>query len=186
MKKENKESKKNKKNKKYLGYIVGMLVAIVILSLLAIFFNCISLFQYNFMEIVTTIVVSIGIFVLTQSKDQERRKNDKLERIISLLVVDLYDVFGQPIQSENREKYLLVCKKIDTKLRVIESLSGHLNCEIEIKEIKQYRERLDEFVMDNLDIAGYFDDSNRKMKIPNWICDIETRLNNIVLKMYEN
>lgn len=175
-----------KENTRYLFCAVVMLLAIVILSIAAAHFNYVSLFQYNFMEIVATVVVSGGIFVFTQSKDQERRKNDKLERIISLLIVDLYDAFGQPIQSENREKYLLAFKKIDTKLRVIESLSGHLNCETEIKDIKQYRERLDEFVMDNLDIAGYFDASNRKMKIPNCICDIETRLNNIVLKMYEN
>lgn len=175
-----------KENTRYLFCAVVMLLAIVILSIAATYFNYVSLFQYNFMEIVATVVVSGGIFVFTQSKDQERRKNDKLERIISLLIVDLYDAFGQPIQSENREKYLLAFKKIDTKLRVIESLSGYLNCETEIKDIKQYRERLDEFVMDNLDIAGYFDASNRRMKIPNCICDIETRLNNIVLKMYEN
>ena len=98
----------------------------------------------------------------------------------------LYNVFDKPIDTKKQAEYLYSFKYIDNKIKVLEKLSKHLKCEDEIKEIKNLTEKLDEFISENL-IHGneYFIGETVKGKIPNILCNIETRLDEIVLKIYD-
>ena len=174
-------------NKGKIGKIfIIMLVAVGVFIALKIKFCDSPLFNYNLMDIITAVIVTVGIYILTEFNNDIRNKNQKIEEVVNLLKEKLYNVFDKPIDTKKQAEYLYSFKYIDNKIKVLEKLSKHLKCEDEIKEIKNLTEKLDEFISENL-IHGneYFIGETVKGKIPNILCNIETRLDNIVLKMYD-
>lgn len=174
-------------NKGKIGKIfIIMLVAVGVFIALKIKFCNNPLFNYNLMDIITVVIVTIGIYILTEFNNDIRNKNQKIEEVVNLLKEKLYNVFDKPIDAKKQAEYLYSFKYIDNKIKVLQKLSKHLKCEDEIKEIKNLTEKLDEFISENL-IHGneYFIGETVKEKIPNILCNIETRLDNIVLKMYD-
>lgn len=168
-------------------------IIIIILIVLTIFFAAIknvntnnSLLDYNLMEILTTIVVTGGIFFLTKANDDKKNKNDKIQDIIELLKGKFNDVFNLPVKKDKQAEYLHTFKYIDNKIIVWEKLTGHLNCAEDIKEIKREREKLDEFINENIEQGEeYFQGETVKEKIPNILCNIETHLDNIIIQIYD-
>lgn len=168
-------------------------IIIIILIVLTIFFAAIknvntnnSLLDYNLMEILTTIVVTGGIFFLTKANDDKKNKNDKIQDIIELLKGKFNDVFNLPVKKDKQVEYLHTFKYIDNKIIVLEKLTGHLNCAEDIKEIKREKEKLDEFINENIEQGEeYFQGETVKEKIPNILCNIETHLDNIIIQIYD-
>ncbi len=69
---------------------------------------------------------------------------------------------------------------------MLEKISVHLKCGEYINNIKAEKEKLDEFINDNIEQGNkYFLGKKVKDKIPNILCNIENNLDNIVLKIYE-
>lgn len=168
--------------------IVSMIILIVVFSLLGVKFStCCSLFDYNFMEILTTIVISFGIFYLTKINDEKKEKNRKIEYVIELIQKKLNIVFGNIIVVENKEEYLHSFKYLYSKMVVLEKLCIHLKCDEDIKDINNELEKLDEFINENLNHGNdYFSSNPQKEKVPNILCNIENHLDNIVLKIYDS
>lgn len=145
-----------------------------------------DLFSYNLMEILTTIVVTVGIYLLTKVNDDIKNKNEKIEDIIEWLKDKFNNVFSTPIKQEKQAEYLHSFKYIDNKIAVLEKLSSHLECSAEIQEIKNEKQKLDDFINENIGQGDqYFLGDTVKEKIPNILCNIETRLDNIILKIYD-
>lgn len=145
-----------------------------------------DLFNYNLMEILTTIVVTFGIFFLTKANDDIKNKNDKIEDIIELLRNKLNDVFNSPIRIEKQAEYLHSFKYIDNKIIVLEKLTTHLKCNDDIQEIKSEKQKLDDFISENIGQGEeYFKGDTVKEKIPNILCNIETHLDNIIIQIYD-
>ncbi len=65
--------------------IIVLIILTGVFSLLGDKFSSSSLFSYNFMEILTTIVIGFGIYYLTQINDEKKRKNMKIESIMELI-----------------------------------------------------------------------------------------------------
>lgn len=174
-------------NKKKIGkFFIIMLVATgVFIALKIIFYNN-TLFDYNLMDITTVVIVTVGIYILTEFNNDIRNKNQKIEEVVNLLKEKFYNVFDKPIDIKKQAEYLYSFKYIDNKIKVLEKLSKHLKCYDEIKDIKNLTEKLDEFINENL-IHGneYFIEETVKEKIPNILCNIETRLDEIILKIYD-
>lgn len=169
-----------------------IIITIVLIVITAIFIGLKylipnhDLFSYNLMEILTAIVVTIGIFFLTKANDDIKNKNDKIEDIIDLLKSKLNDVFNSPIKVERQAEYLHSFKYIDNKITILEKLSNHLKCENDIQEIKNEKQKLDDFINENIGQGEeYFKGDTVKEKIPNILCNIETHLDNIIIKIYD-
>lgn len=172
------------KNKKVIFLLLGVLIVIFI-GLNCFFPDC-KLFQYNLMEILTTVVVGFGIYYLTKLNDDIKSKNDKIENIVEWLKTKFKDTFDSNIETSRHAEYLHTFKYIDNKLKVLEKLSVHLNCESEIKDIKNEKQKLDDFITENIGQGDeYFLGESVKEKIPNILCNIETHLDNIILLIYD-
>lgn len=145
-----------------------------------------DLFNYNLMEILTTIVVTLGIYFLTKVNDDIRKKNEKVEDIIDWLKNKFNTVFNTSIKQEKQAEYLHTFKYIDNKIAVLEKLSAHLKCSDDIRKIKNEKQKLDEFITENIGQGdSYFLGETVKDKIPNILCNIETHLDNIILQIYD-
>ena len=138
------------------------------------------------MEILTTIVVTLGIYFLTKVNDDIRKKNEKIEDIIEWLKNKFNNVFNTPIRKDKQAEYLHSFKYIDNKIAVLEKLSAHLKCNEDIREIKNEKQKLDEFINENIGQGDeYFLGETVKEKVPNILCNIETHLDNIILQIYD-
>lgn len=145
-----------------------------------------DLFSYNLMEILTAIVVTTGIYFLTQANNDIKSKNQKVEETIDVLKNKFNTTFNSPISEEKYLEYLHTFKYIDNKIEVLVKLSIHLKCEDDICEIKKEKEKLDEFISENIgEGKEYFLRKEVKEKIPNILCNIETHLDNIILQIYK-
>ena len=145
-----------------------------------------DLFNYNLMEILTTIVVTLGIYFLTKVNDDIRKKNEKIEDIIEWIKNKFNNVFNTPIRKDKQAEYLHSFKYIDNKIAVLEKLSEHLKCNEDIREIKNEKQKLDEFINENIGQGDeYFLGETVKEKVPNILCNIETHLDNIILQIYD-
>ncbi len=169
---------------------VIMCIILIVLSLIFIGLECHfsdnGLFQYNLMEIITTVVLGFGIYYLTKINDDIKSKNEKIENIVEWLKSRFKDTFDSEIETNKYAEYLHTFKYIDNKLKVLEKLSTHLNCDSEIKEIKNEKQKLDEFITENIGQGNeYFRGDSVKEKIPNILCNIETHLDNIILLIYD-
>lgn len=174
-------------SKKRKTFIAGILLVITAIFIwLKYLIPNHDLFSYNLMEILTTIVVTIAIFFLTKANDDIKNKNDKIEDIIELLKNKLNDVFNSPIKVDKYAEYLHSFKYIDNKIIVLEKLSSHLKCENDIQEIKNEKQKLDDFINENIGQGeDYFMGDTVKEKIPNILCNIETHLDNIIIQIYD-
>lgn len=155
--------------------------------LLKIFFPNQKLFDYNLMEVLTTVIVTFGIYFFTKVDNYTDRKNKKVEETIEWIKDKLYDVFSGKIEQSRHAEYLHSFKHIDNKIEVLEKLSKHLDCEKNIEKIKSEKQRLDEFINDNIGQGdSYFLGDTVKEKVPNILCNIESQLDEIMLKIYSD
>jgi len=138
------------------------------------------------MDILTVVAVSFVILFLTIFTDDRRKKNEKVEDVIGLLQQKLHKVFdNKPIEVDKHSEYLYSFKYIDNKIRVLEELSKYLSCNDEIKGIKSEKQKLDDFITENICQGNtYFTGDAVKDKIPNILCNIDTHLDNIILNIY--
>ena len=175
-------------NKKHLTSVIIILLIISGIFIgLKYFFTNHDLFSYNLMEILTTIVVTIGIYFLTKINNDIKSKNEKVEDTIEWIKNKINTVFNCPIEQNKQAEYLHSFKYIDNKIIVLEKLSKHLNCVEDIREIKNEKQKLDDFINENIGQGDeYFLGETVKEKIPNILCNIETHLDNIILKIYED
>lgn len=145
-----------------------------------------DLFDYNLMEILTAIVVTTGIYFLTQANNDMKIKNQKVEETIDVLKNKFNTTFNSPILEDKYPEYLHTFKYIDNKIEVLKRLSKHLKCDEEIREIINEKQKLDEFISENIgEGKEYFLRKEVKEKIPNILCNIETHLDNIMLQIYK-
>ena len=171
-----------KKNIKIVCYMILATIAVIILG---IKFNDCELFKYNLMDIITTICVSFGIYYLTKINEEKKNKNDKIENIIELIQKKMNSTFVLPIKSDNKAEYLHAFKYFDNKIMILESMTKHLKCAEEIRNIKIEKDKLDDFITENINLGDkYFLGETVKEKIPNILENIETHLDSIILKIY--
>lgn len=171
--------------KKILFLIIILLILMIIFIALKYFFPCCTLFDYNLMDVLTVVVVSLGLYFITEMNDEKTKRNDKIENIINNLKFKFNSVFSLPIKSTKKSEYLYTFKYIDNKIKVLSIFSKHLKCSEEINKLVDIKERLDEFINDNIGQGdAYFNRKEVKDKIPNYLCDIETQLDDIILKLY--
>lgn len=175
-------------NKKHIIVLsIIILLLIIIFIVLKFIFPNQSIFNYNLMEILTASVATFGIFFLTKANDDVRNRNKKIENVIELLRNKFNKVFNPPLKIDKQAEYLYTFKYIDNKIKVLEKLSSHLKCDQDIQDIKNEKQKLDEFINENLCHGEkYFIGETVKEKIPNILCNIETRLDNIIIKIYNN
>lgn len=175
-------------NKKHIiVFSIIILLLIIIFIVLKYIFPNQSIFNYNLMEILTASVVTFGIFFLTKVNDDVRNRNKKIENVIELLINKFSKVFNLPIKADKKTEYLYTFKYIDNKIKVLEKLSSHLKCDQDIQDIKNEKQKLDEFINENLCHGEeYFIGKTVKEKVPNILCNIETRLDNIIIRIYDN
>lgn len=175
-------------NKKILAIVIIILLSISLIFIgLKYFFPNHDLFNYNLMEILTTIVVTIGLYFLTKVNDDIKKKNEKVEDTIEWIRNRINTVFNCPVQQSKQAEYLHSFKYIDNKINVLERLSKHLNCTEDIREIRNEKQKLDDFINENIGQGdNYFLGVTVKEKIPNILCNIETHLDNIMLKIYND
>lgn len=171
-----------KKNIKIVGCMILATIAVIILG---IKFGDYELFKYNLMDIITTICVSFGIYYLTKINEEKKDKNNKIENIIELIQKKMNSTFVLPIKSDNKAEYLHTFKYFDNKIMILESMTKHLKCDEEIRNIKIEKDKLDDFITENINLGDkYFLGETVKEKIPNILENIETHLDSIILKMY--
>lgn len=171
--------------KKIIYIILGMVITIGIFVFLGVKFPNCGLFQYNLMEIITAICVSFGIYYLTKINEEKKNKNNKVEDIIELIQKRLNSVFSLPIKVENKAEYLHTFKYLDNKILILENMTKHLKCDDEIRNIKIEKEKLDDFITENINLGdNYFTGETVKEKIPNILGNIESHLDSIILKIY--
>ncbi len=171
--------------KKVVYIIIGMLLSIGLFIFLGIKFSDCELFKYNLMDIITTICVSFGIYYLTKLGEEKKDKNSKIESTIELIQRKLTLTFSSPIKIENKAEYLHSFKYLDNKIRILDNISKHLKCDEEIRNIQIEKDKLSDFITDNIDLGDeYFVGEAVKEKIPNILCNIETHLDSITLKIY--
>jgi len=174
----------NLKGREKIEFLILLFLFFIALN---IHFPCVDLFDYNLMEILTAVTVTLAIYFLTKQDNDLRNKNKKIEEIVDLLKNKVNSVFGDPIKGERKEEYLHTFKYIDNKIYILKKLSSHLNCNDKIESIEQEKTRLDEFINENIGQGElYFLREEVKEKIPNILCNIETHLDAIVLKIYVN
>ena len=175
-------------NKKHFGILIVILLVIsgIFIGLKYLIPNH-NLFDYNLMEILTTVIVTIGIYFLTTFNDDIKKKNEKVEDTIEWIKERLNIVFNCPIKKDKQAEYLHSFKYIDNKIEVLKRLSKHLKCDDDIREIINEKQKLDDFISENIGQGDeYFLGDTVKEKIPNILCNIETHLDNIILKIYDN
>ena len=171
--------------KKNVYIILGMFITIGIFVFLGVKFPDYSIFQYNLMEIITAICVSFVIYYLTKINEEKKNKNNKVEDIIELIQKRLNSVFSLPVKYENKAEYLHTFKYLDNKILILENMTKHLKCEDEIRNIKTEKEKLDDFITENINLGDdYFNGETVKEKIPNILGNIEAHLDTIILKIY--
>lgn len=167
--------------------IIIMIVSFAIFVFLGAKYSCCELFKYNLMDIITAIFVSFGIYYLTKLGEEKRNKNNKVESIIDLINIKLNSTFSSPIEPDKKPQYLLAFKYLDNKINILENMTKHLKCSEEIKNIKIEKDKLDDFITDNIHHGTeYFLDDKVKDKIPNILINIETHLDSIILKIYDS
>ena len=171
--------------KKILSILSLMAIIIGGFIFFGIKFPKCELFQYNLMDIITTICVSFGIYYLTKINEEKKDKNNKVENIIDLIQKRLNTTFSLPIKSDNKAEYLHTFKYLDNKIMILENMTKHLKCEEEIRNIKIEKDKLDDFINENINLGDeYFLGETVKEKIPNILENIESHLDSIVLKIY--
>jgi hypothetical protein len=137
------------------------------------------------MDVMTVTIVTFGALFVTIITDNTRKKNEKIEAIIERLQHKIYSIFDLEIDVDKQTEYLYTFKYIENKINVLEKLAIHLECRESIDEIKKQEESLNKFVMDNLcEGNDYFKKLEHKNTIPNTLCNIETHLDKITLKIY--
>ena len=120
-------------------------------------------------------------------KKKKKNKNEKVEDTVEWIREKLNSVFNCTIKQDKQAEYLHTFKYVDNKIVVLKKLSEHLKCDDEIKEIINEKQKLDDFINENIGQGDdYFLGDTVKEKIPNILCNIETHLDNIILKIYDN
>jgi hypothetical protein len=167
--------------------IIIMIISFAVFVFLGIKYSSCELFKYNLMDIITVIFVSFGIYYITKLGEEKKSKNNKVESIIDLINIKLNSTFLSPIEPDKKSQYLLAFKYIDNKINILENMTQHLRCTEEIRDIKVEKDKLDDFITDNIHHGTeYFLDAKVKDKIPNIISNIEIRLDSIILKIYDS
>lgn len=124
---------------------------------------------------------------MTKVNDDIKNKNEKVEDTVEWIKEKLNSVFNCTIKQDKQAEYLHTFKYVDNKIVVLKKLSEHLKCDDEIKEIINEKQKLDDFINENMGQGDdYFLGDTVKEKIPNILCNIETHLDNIILKIYDN
>lgn len=172
-----------KKSVQIVGCMILVTIAVIFLG---IKFDDCELFKYNLMDIITTIGVSFGIYYLTKINEEKKDKNNKVENIINLIQKKMNSTFTLPIKSDNKAEYLHTFKYFDNKIMILERMTKHLKCDEEIRSIKIEKDKLDDFITENINLGDeYFMGETVKEKIPNILENIETHLDSIILKIYD-
>lgn len=172
---------------KLIIIFVVILVVTVGLAIIGHAFNDKSeLLKYNLIDILTLGIVSIGIYYITELNNDKRRRHDKVENVVTEIVVKLNTIlFETPKQSKYTE-YLYCFKYVSNKIEVLEKIVTEKEYKIHIEDIRKDFESIRTFVTDNINQPEkYFTDKDRKDKIPNLIINIETALDKIIIGIYE-
>lgn len=169
---------------RWLILTIIVITSLILFFLGYLFYNC-PLFDYNVIDILTCGFVTYGVLYFTIANENKNNQNIRIEHIIDLINNKLKNVFEPNIDTTRREEYLHTFKYLDNKITVLEKMTKKLGCDNEIKDIKAEKEKLDEYINENLNEGDeYFTDKTRKEKIPNIVENIESRLDTIILKIY--
>lgn len=175
------------KKQKIIIFVISISSIVLLIILNILFKDKNKLFDYNLMEVLTACIVTVGIFLLTQISNEKNKKNMKIETLLDSTKKDIYKTFLKEIKVEKLEEYLSIFKRIDNKIRILSEISEHLNCEKEIKEIGEELEKISVFIIENISEGNdYFKRGILKYKIPNIINNIDVRMDNILIKIYNN
>ena len=77
-------------------------------------------------KILTTVIVTIGIYFLTKVNDDIKNKNEKVEDTVEWIREKLNSVFNCTIKQDKQAEYLHTFKYVDNKIVVLKKLSEHL------------------------------------------------------------
>lgn len=169
-----------------MGMIIGLAIALVVFVGLTFIPSEIALLNYNLMDIITATIITYLVYYFSKKDNDTNRRNEKIEETIGLIRQRLYEVFSSPIEVADKAKYLHSFKYIDNKIFVLEKLSSHLDCKEDIEKIKNEKQKMDEFINENISCGNeYFTGESVKDKIPNILCNIENHLDNIIIKIYD-
>lgn len=166
---------------------IWLVLAIIIFSIPPFIWPDCEFLKYTFMDIITGIGVSYGIYYYSYVNDERNNKASKTDQVIDIFRERLMSLFSKPIDVENnKEEYYHTFKYLDNKFKLLENMTKSFSCEKEIEKIRDNLEKIETFITDNINETNdYFaKNSERKEKIPNLMDTIEVQLDNITIKLF--
>lgn len=164
--------------------IVGIIVIFIVISVISWICNGMSeFFSFNLVEILTLGIASILIYYLTEKNNDKRKKNEKIENLIIEISSKLNSISLQIPSKEKQKEYLYCFKYISNKFNVLKLLIDK-DDERNLENAEKEFENLRVFITDNINQDElYFE--NLKDKIPNYVSNIDTFLDKIIVNIYK-
>lgn len=165
--------------------IVCLIVASIVLCCISIAMNgWRSFFKFNILDILTFSIISIVLYIISKIGERKDKKNSKIENTIVSVVAKLQEISLKAPSNENYAEYLYSFKYLSNKFDVLQALCDEIDKQY-INEAKNNFEKMREFITDNINLgSSYFEDKDRKDKIPNLVANIETSLDKVIIRIY--
>ena len=169
---------------KVLG-IIGIIAVFIAISVVSCICNGVcEFFSFNIVDILTLGIASLLIYYLTERNNDKRKKNEKIENLIIEISSKLNSISLQIPSKEKQKEYLYCFKYISNKFSVLKLLIEKED-ERNLENAEKEFENLRVFITDNINQeASYFE--NLKDKIPNYVSNIDTFLDKIIVNIYKN
>lgn len=170
----------------------GKIILIILLIIFCVAFCIISIimngwksfFSFNIVDILTFSIVSILLYIISRIWEQKSKRNSKIENTIVAIVAKLQEISLKVPSNENHAEYLYSFKYLSNKFEVLAALCDDKDKQY-ISDAKNNFEKLRDFITENINLgSSYFEDKDRKDKIPNLVANIETSLDKIVIEIY--
>lgn len=165
--------------------IAGIVIFFIIITGISWYCNGIcSLFSFNIVDVLTLGIASILIYYLSEKNNDKRKKNEKIENLIVEISSKLNSISLQVPRKEKQKEYLYIFKYISNKFNVLKLLIDK-NDERDLENAEKEFENLRVFITDNINQEeSYFE--NLKERIPNYISNIDTSLDKIIVNIYKS
>lgn len=173
-----------KKGKIILVIIISIALFIILSAIRIIMNGWKSFFEFNVIELLTFIIASIVLFFVTEMVERKNKKDSKLDDTILKIVAKLQEICLEVPTSSDKSRYLYILKYISNKFVLVNELCDERDKK-NIEDAKKDFDTLRDFIIDNINLGpSYFEDEERKNKIPNLISNIETYLDKVVIRIY--
>lgn len=163
--------------------LIGILIAI---SIVLLFFNykTSNFWKVTLKDIITFDFAIFFTYYLTESKQDQRIKNEKLNHIIEDISKSIDEVSQINFQIEySNKQFTLLIRKVNNKINVLKELNNGVIDESKITYIIEQIGMLDSFVSEHIKDVEYLDKSRTTIEMH--VNNIENKCDEIFVDVFK-